>query len=236
MCLLNGGILAQYGVPVDTTVMAFHHFSLIGSSDSSFDFPCSAFVDWSTDYVVDTSSTKPRDNIIGTVGFDPFTERILVIDFPNRSYGVFSDSAELPVALKRSVEYVPAQVKDRKFRVSVVIGGDTLTNVLFDTGASETTLTLPLADWRRATGLIGTERSVWTGTVLSWGQDLKIIRARAKGDLEFGSVRVAAPMVDHVEWADPAFANLRLIGNAPFYHDNTVVVDAKNNRMGVTKK
>jgi hypothetical protein len=219
-----GKILEKHGVKFDSTSRDYIEFSWLGEVETPGLKKDSAFVSWSMDYPVDLSSEKPEDNIAGTIGLDEILGKILVLNFPLREYALFSDSSELP-----------ADLKDARFYVNIVIGNDTLKDVFYDTGASISTLTLPLADWKRATGLQGDEPEIIRDSVLSWGKNVEVLKATSKGDLQFGNIRIKAPVVEHVEWPDTSFANYRLMGNAPFYDEYIVAVDCKYSRMGVAE-
>ena len=230
-----GKILEKHGVKFDSTNRDYIEFMWLGEVETPGLKKDSAFVSWSMDYPVDLSSEKPEDNIVGTIGLDEILGKILVLNFPLREYALFSDSSELPADLKDKLKYVPAIINNARFYVNIVIGNDTLKNVFYDSGASISTLTLPLADWKRATGLQGDEPEIIRDSVLSWGKNVEVLKASSKGDLQFGDIRIKAPIVEHVEWPDTSFANYRLMGNAPFYDEYIVAVDCRYSRMGVAK-
>ncbi|HVP37490.1 MAG TPA: hypothetical protein VMT04_10880 [Terriglobales bacterium] len=233
-----GKMLEKHGVKFDSDKPSSINFFWMGLSGTPDWLKDSAFVSWSSfeDASVDTSSEKPEDRIVGTIGLDKIVGKILILDFPQNEYAIFQDSSELPAYLKDKLGYVPAVIDNARFYVSIVIGKDTLKNIFYDTGASMSTLTLPLEDWRKATGLRGNESEVIRDSVYSWGEKVEVLKASAKGDLQFGNIRIKSPRVEHVEWPDTSFNSYRLMGNAPFYDEYTVVVDCKYSRMGVAKE
>jgi hypothetical protein len=233
-----GKLLEKHGVKFDSDKPSSINFSWMGSSETPDLLTDSAFISWSSfeEASVDLSSEKPEDRIVGTIGLDKIVGKILILNFPQNEYVIFSDSSELPVYLKDKLGYVPAVIDNARFYVNIVIGNDTLKNIFYDTGASMSTLTLPLQDWRRATGLQGDEPEIVRDSVFSWGKKVEVLKASSKGDLQFGSIHIKSSMVEHVEWPDTSFNNYRLMGNAPFYDDYTVVVDCKYSRMGIAKK
>jgi hypothetical protein len=232
-----GKILEKHGIEFDSDKSSSINFSWMESSEPPDLLRDSVFVSWSSfeEASVDSSSEKPEDRIIGAIGLDKIVGKILVLNFPQNEYAVFSDSSELPVYLKDRLEYVPAVIDNARFYVNIVIGKDTLKNIFYDTGASMSTLTLPLEDWRKATGLEGDEPEIIRDSVFSWGKKVEVLKASSKGDLQLGNILIKSPRVEHVEWPDTSFNNYRLLGNAPFYDDYTVVVDCKYSRMGITK-
>lgn len=231
-----GNVLEKRGVKFDSTNRGYVKFSWLGGNEIPDAGRDSAFVSWSMDDSVNLSSEKPEDNIVGTIGLNEVLGKILVLDFPEQKYAIFSDSSELPAGLRDRLKYVPAVINNARFYVNIVIGKDTLKDIFYDTGASMSTLTLPLQDWRRATGLQGDESEIVRDSVFSWGKKIEVLKASSKADLQFGSIHIKSPMVEHVEWPDTSFNNYRLMGNAPFYDDYTVVVDCKYSRMGIAKK
>ena len=231
-----GNVMEKRGVKFDSTNRGYVKFSWLGEDEMPEAGGDSAFVSWSMDGSVDLSSEKPENKIVGTIGLDEVLGKILVLDFPEQKYAIFSDSSEIPAGLKDRLKYVPAVIDNARFYVSIVIGEDTLKDIFYDTGSSMSTLTLPLADWRRATGLQGDESEIVRDSVFSWGKKIEVLKASSKGDLQFGSIRIKSPIVEHVEWPDTSFNNYRLMGNAPFYDEYTVVVDCKYSRMGLAKK
>ncbi len=231
-----GKLLEKHGLKFDSTNKGYVKFSWLGEDEKPDAGGDSAFVSWSLDDSVNLSSYKPEDNIVGTIGLDEVLGKILVLDFPGQKYAIFSDSSEIPAGWKDRLKYVPAVIDNARFYVSIVIGEDTLRDIFYDTGSSMSTLTLPLADWRRATGLQGNEPKIIRDSVPSWGKNVEVLKASSKADLQFGSLRIRSPMVEHVEWPDTSFNNYRIMGNAPFYDEYIVVVDCKYLRMGVAKK
>ena len=233
-----GKILEKHGVKFDSDKPSSINFFWMGLSKTSDWLKDSAFVSWSSfeNASVDPSSEKPEDRIVGTIGLDKIVGKILILNFPQNEYAISPDSSELPAYLKEKLGYVPAVIDNARFYVNIVIGTDTLKDIFYDTGASMSTLTLPLEDWRKATGLRGNEPEVIRDSVFSWGKKVEVLKAPSKGDLQFGGININSPMVEHVEWPDTSFNNYRLLGNAPFYDEYTVVVDCKYSRMGVARE
>jgi hypothetical protein len=194
-----------------------------------------AEVNWDRNEPVDTLSNDPVERIVGTIGADVLRGRILVLDFPAARFALLSDSLELPPAIRDSVQYTPATLKHGRLYVEVVLGDERIDDVLFDCGSSSSTLTLPLGDWQKATGLQGDEPAVKKDSIPAFGHSLERLSAVAKGDMSFGFVKVKAPVIDHVRFEDPSLTNFKILGNAPFYDDCVVVADFKYARLGVAK-
>ncbi len=229
--IFYGNILRRHGVKLDSALNQSLDFSwsdgLQVKSDSM------AVIDWSLDDSVNVTSTRPIDNIVGTIGAPLIRGKILVIDFPRTRFAVYDDTLSVTTQLSCAVQYVNGNLRHYRLYVPVIIGTDTLYDVLFDTGSSSSTLTIPKSLWQKVTGLNGDELQVKKDTIMAWGESLNQISAIARADLKFGVLTLKAPVVDHVEWTDPSLADFRIMGNAPFYDSCVVVVDTKYARLGV---
>jgi hypothetical protein len=230
-----GKILNQHGVTLNSDSNHTIVFEWgLDSLEHSF-LTATANVDWDRNEPVDTLSKDPVERVVGTIGADALKDKILVLDFPEARYSLLTDSLELPAAIRDSVQYASATLRNERLYVEVVLGGDTIRDVLYDCGSSSSTLTLPLGDWQKATGLAGDEPAVKKDSIPAFGHSLGRLSAAAKGDMTFGLVKVKAPVIDHVSWDDPSLTNFKILGNAPFYDDYVVVADFKYVRLGVAK-
>jgi hypothetical protein len=243
-------LYAQFDTGSDATIfygkfLRKHGLKLDSAQTRSLDFSWSdgwqvksdsmVVIDWSMDDSINVTSTKPIDNIVGTIGASLILGKILVIDFPRTRFAVFEDTLSLSTQLACTPQYVSGHIRHFRLYVPVVIGSDTLFDVLFDTGSSSSTLTLPDSLWRKATGLTDHAAQVKKDTIMAWGKSLNRISAIARADLKFGTLTVKAPVIDHVEWTDPSLTDFRIMGNAPFYDSCVVVVDTKYARLGVAR-
>jgi hypothetical protein len=228
-------ILIKHGIKPDTSKAGGTEFSWAGGTARIDNITHPWALNWSMDDTTSVRSLKPDDHIVGTIGMDQIVGKLLVLDFPRQRFMILADSSLLPDTLKSTLDYTPGVIENLRLYVPVVVGSDTVYNVLFDTGSSISTLTVPIADWRKLTGLNGDEPSVRKDTILSWGQKLEMLSAPAKADLTFGRVHIHAPIIDCVKWKDSTLNNIHLMGNAPFYDSCTVVLDCKYSRLGVAK-
>jgi hypothetical protein len=233
--IFYGNILRKHGIDVDSSgsvPLQFQWYDY-GRKDSPLETP--AFIDWQRDSDRDLRSDDPGHHIVGSIGLDKLIGKILILDFRRSRYAVITDTLEIRHLVPRPIGYVDAQIAYNKFFVSVEMGPDTLQAVRYDTGASAFTLVLPRDWWQWATGLAGTEREVERDTVASWGRGVETWTARSKYALKFGPVIIPAPEVTYINWPDSTMADLKLIGNAPFYDNHVVVVDCIRQKFGVSR-
>jgi hypothetical protein len=125
--------------------------------------------------------------------------------------------------------WTPAQLRDAKLFLNVVLAGESVEGIFFDTGASAFEITVDLGTWRSLTGCEGPEDAPIRWNVASWGNRVTVIGAPAKGPLVVGSARIDQPRVFYIEeqpslfagWPFPASG---LVGSAPFW-DRVVILD-----------
>jgi hypothetical protein len=228
-------IMIKHGIRPDTTQSGGTEFSWAGGTSKIDNATHPWVLNWDMDDTASVSSSDPADHIVGTIGMDQIAGKLLVLDYPNQRFMLLSDSSQIPYTLRSALDWTPGTMNNQRLYVSVVIGNDTIANVMFDTGSSITTLTVPLAVWQELTGLTGDEPSVRKDSISSWGEKLEMMRAPARADLTFGRVHIPSPEIDCVKWMNNSFTDIHLMGNAPFYDCCTVVLDAKYSRLGVAK-
>jgi hypothetical protein len=234
--IFYGKILEKFGLKFDSSGKDSIDFNwgLIDTANN----PVWATIDldWTRDDSVDILSERAIDRVIGSIGIDQINGKILILNLPSQEYSLLSDLSQLKTDWAGIIKLLDAR-QDRSGRlyVDVIIKNDTLKNVLFDTGSSSSTLTLPKELWQRATGLQGIEPSVQKDSITSWGVTLHQFRSPAKGDLEFGAITVKAPIIDFIEWQDPSLKDFKIMGLVPFCDKYIVVLDCKNSKFGLVE-
>ncbi|MDF1545825.1 MAG: hypothetical protein P1R58_12090 [bacterium] len=229
---LYGDRLAQFGVDIDSGVIDCQVFwyaadSAIGTSRLA--------TWWRDDDPPEVDTTDTRSVSLGTIGSGLFQNRILLIDYPNERFAIFSDTTQLPEQLLSGMSFVPAEVVGNMFVISVRLGEDSLHSVMFDTGASDFLLLLSENEWKKYSGYKGDEPEVLRDSVISWGNYIARWRAPSKLPLYFGDLRIDHPPLDCVQWPTPREDDFRLMGNAMFYDDYTILLDFANSRMGISR-
>lgn len=228
--IFYGLVLRQWGIEVDSTNRALLEFSWTGERNVE---ACSSFVVWDQNEIVDTNSTAVDQRIVGTIGADAILGKILIIDFPHRNYSLVSDTSLISGKLKSTIQFAPTMLHNRRLWIMAMMGTDTLGWVLYDTGSSETLLSLPMKDWQRYTQRVGTEQDVERDSVPASGSYVQTVRARSQSDLIIGSVKLEKPVLEHTEFPDSDLNEWKILGNAAFYNDYIVIYDAKYLRFGI---
>ncbi len=188
----------------------------------------------------DSLNDKKVHPVIGSVGQDILVGRILILDFPKKRF-CLTDSLDPAVkSLLSRASFVNLNRRDNKLFVHVQIADTSSDDFFYDTGASLFPITTSKAMWQKLTGLKGDEKNNIRMKVPSWGQEAVLIGAPAKGELKFGTLRVAGPMVyfdttGMIAFSQGPFKADGLLGNALFYDEYTVVIDLVHNRFGILK-
>lgn len=231
--ILYGNNLREWGIEIDSANNSLLEMSW---TDENSIWPISCKVAWVDDGVpIDTTSDKLEDRVVGTIGADELSGKILVLDFPNQTYSVLADSNQIPESVKLSAEYVRTILHDSRLWIKVIVGADTLGWALYDTGSSETFLSLPLQEWQRATQRTGSEDDVVRDSIPSWSEYLLTLTAKAPSALHLGNITIESPTIQYTAFANEGTSDWRIIGNAPFYNDFIVIYDAKYNRIGFAR-
>jgi hypothetical protein len=175
----------------------------------------------------------------GTLGLDLLQGKVVVIDFQQRWFCIVQHADMPPEVLERTA-FVPAEVRDNKFFVSIKAGGEALDGVFFDTGSSSFPLVVDRGLWQRLTGKKGRTDATSILNVRSWGKTVPMVGAEMEGALEIGTVRMSRAMVYF--WGDQPrffeqwpFPATGLLGNALFF-DEVVVIDlGRPTRFGILR-
>jgi hypothetical protein len=165
---------------------------------------------------------------LGSLGLDILVGYVVVIDYPGRRLTLLRPG-QVPRWMWQHTTWAPAELRDAKLFLNVILGGKSLDGVFFDTGASAFEMTVDLETWRDLTGRAGPEEASVRWTVASWGNSVTAIGAPARGPLVVGSARIEEPRVFYIEeqpnlfagWPFPAKG---LVGSAPFW-DRVVILD-----------
>jgi len=164
----------------------------------------------------------------GTLGLDLLQGKVVVIDFPRQRFCVVPH-ADVPSKIMERTAFVPAEVRDNKLFVLIRAGGEELTDIFFDTGASSFPLVVDLDLWQHLTGKQGREDATSVLEISSWGKTVPMIGAEMQGALEIGEVQMKQAMVYY--WGDQPkffdqwpFPAAGLLGDALFL-DEVVVID-----------
>lgn len=169
---------------------------------------------------------NPKD-AEGTVGLDVLIGHIVVLDFPNQHFCVVP-RADAPLDIGKHTKWVPAEIRDRKFFVTVKVNGTDLDAVFFDTGASLFDLNVDIDRWKLLTGRSGETEATKRITVNSWGKPVTFYGAPALGSLEVGPIRLNTPTVYYNGSQPDSFKKWPFrvqgaMGNAPFWKEMVVL-------------
>lgn len=164
----------------------------------------------------------------GSLGLDLLVGYLVLIDYPGRRLALLRHG-EAPLWLLRRTTWAPAELRDAKLFLNVVLAGESLVGLFFDTGASAFDITVDFDRWVELTGCADPESAPTQWTVNSWGNQVVILGAPARGPLIIGSARIPDPQVYYLkeqpnffrQWPFPAEG---LVGNAPFW-DRVVIMD-----------
>jgi hypothetical protein len=164
----------------------------------------------------------------GSLGLDLLVGGFVLIDYPNRRMALMKPG-QAPLWLLQRTTWTPAELRDAKFFLTVVLGGKTVQGLFFDTGASAFPITVDFEKWVELTGCAGPEAASTHWTVSAWGKKVTALGSPARGPLVIGSARILNPTVFYLkeqpslfeQWPFPATG---LVGCAPFW-DRVVILD-----------
>lgn len=172
--------------------------------------------------------TSGEDGVIGSLGLDLLVGYLVLIDYPGLRLALMRPG-EAPSWLLQHATWTPAELRDAKFFLTVVIGDATLTGLFFDTGASAFDITVDFEKWVELTGCGGPDDATSQLKVSSWGNEITAVGCPARGTLVIGSARIVKPLVFYLKEQPGLFAGwpfraIGLVGNAPFW-DRVVIMD-----------
>ena len=174
---------------------------------------------------------KVTHNISGTLGLWSLIGRITVIDYPGQRVCLFAD-ADFPQEL-RTGTFVSATLRNGKLFVPVQLGSFASDDIMFDTGSSDFSLMVDLANWSKVTGLTGPEKAPVKHEGSAWGTSVLFYGAPASSQLKLGKIELGNPIAFTKQGAPDSFAKMSykvdgIIGNAPFW-EGIVVLDLTAN-------
>ena len=169
-----------------------------------------------------------KGDLIGSLGLDLLVGYFVLIDYPSRRLALMKPG-EAPLWLLQRTTWTPAELRDAKFFLTVVVGGESVEGLFFDTGASAFHITVDFERWVALTGCTGPDAAATHWTVNSWGNEVTAVGSPARGPLVIGSANIPNPQVFYLkeqprlfaQWPFPANG---LVGNAPFW-DRVVIMD-----------
>ncbi len=186
---------------------------------------------------VDPNDEHP---VIGTLGLDFFSRRVLVLDFPGRRFAV-RDAEQAQFEVEKQAVFVPARYRDGKLFIPVTLGGKLFEDsFFFDTGTSALPMTMSQRLWKELTGKSGAEPDNIVLEVNSWDVKVKLIGSRLRGSVAIGPVTLDNPEAyfnqsDPQEFENWPYKVSGLIGNAAFYDSFAVIIDSPRNRFGIVR-
>ena len=177
---------------------------------------------------------KVNHKQIGVIGSDIFSNKILIIDYPNTRMCIV-DSVN--AVFQKQFDIIDMKVIHTWPVIPVQINGDKKW-VIFDTGSSLMELTTTKANWDL---LVDHQMPVDTlGPLNSWGTPVSMYSSRLKygckiGNTDYSQCRIWYSDNDRIENTILKPNNLfGVMGNA-LYWNTTVMIDYKNKRFGIKK-
>jgi hypothetical protein len=174
------------------------------------------------------TDSNDEGELIGSLGLDLLVGYLLLIDYPGCRLTLMKPG-EAPLWVLQHMTWTPAELRDAKFFLTVVLGGESVRGIFFDTGASAFDITVDFDEWVNLTGCSGPDDAVVQWTVRSWGNEVTAVGCPARGPLVIGSARIPNPRIFYLKeqprlFADWPFPATGLVGCAPFW-DRIVIMD-----------
>jgi hypothetical protein len=172
--------------------------------------------------------TSGEGETIGSLGLDLLIGYLVLIDYPGRRLAILKPG-EAPLWLLQRTSWTPAELRDAKLFMTVVLGETTVSGIFFDTGTSAFDMTVDFDKWIELTGCAGPESASAQFSVNSWGNRIHVIGCPARGPLVIGSAQIPNARVFYIKEQPDLFASwpfpaTGLIGNAPFW-DQVAIID-----------
>ena len=170
---------------------------------------------------------------IGTLGFDTFVGRTLILDFKKNKIAITNKSIE---ELEEKYEIIEKASVDKFPLLIPVKIGDENSRLFYDTGSSMFSL---LTSEKKLASLKSTKKTDTLCCVRSWGKDYEIYRKQIdvpikignsvhKGEYVYGYFKLKS--IDYV----PNWFLFGMTGNRLF-ENQKIVIDNKNNKFGIAK-
>ena len=175
--------------------------------------------------------------VIGTLGLDFFSHRILVLDYPARRLLVLPGDELGSSAIPTNVVFFDAERRDGKLYIPVEFDDERQSGFFFDTGASALAMLTSEREWAHLTGRRRGDPANVRMTVSSWDTEVTLVGAPMIGVLRVGPASLSKPTIWFCDDERLTFANWPstrgLVGNALFVERSVVVVDLPRRRLGV---
>ncbi|MDE1156387.1 MAG: hypothetical protein PW735_11765 [Acidobacteriaceae bacterium] len=167
-------------------------------------------------------------DVQGTVGLDLLVGRTFVIDFPKKRVCLLN-RADMPDALSRAAEWVPAEIRNGKLFIDDVQLNGSKIDVIYDTGTSPDQIATDFSLWGKATGMQLNSPGVTHKVAQTWGENVEYLTAPTTGSLEIGKQVYAHALLTSApsrptSFHDNIFGASGALGNALFF-DSIVILD-----------
>lgn len=172
----------------------------------------------------------PSFIIIGTIGFDIFVNRTLILDFKNDQLAI---SDRVTNDLNYNLSYVEDASIDRFPLLVPATVGDKSTNLFYDTGSSM----FSLLTSNKRLAKIDDNPADSLCCISSWGRQFPVYKKDLTTPIKIGSSSFdnqpiySCEVLDMVDYA-PSWYLYGITGNRLF-DNKIVVIDTKNNLLGI---
>lgn len=180
---------------------------------------------------------------IGTLGLNFFRTRALLLDFPAERFAIIDSATAIPAWIEEGASWVDVDYRSDKMFLPLTLAGTTYEDFFYDSGASLFPVSTSKPIWQRATGRTGDEPDNIRWTVRSFGEDVTLIGAPARGRVAVGAAALERPIVyfvaegpGRVLMENFGFRTSGLIGNALFAERYLVVIDLPHRRFGLVER
>ncbi|QHN04478.1 hypothetical protein FTO74_14730 [Granulicella sp. WH15] len=179
----------------------------------------------------------PDKDLQGSVGLDILVGHTFVIDFPRQRICLMN-RADLPDALNRAADWIPAQIRDGKLFLSAELNGQKLPDLIYDSGDSPDELSVDFDLWKAATNLKGAEDTATHQVDQIWGKEVESVTAKSTGDLRLGQHTYSHPVLSTTPsrpnfFRDNVFGASGSLGNALFFSSIVILDLGSHPQFGV---
>lgn len=180
---------------------------------------------------------------IGTLGLNFFRNRVLLLDFPAERFAILDSAAAIPEWIEERASWVDVDYRNDKMFIPLTLAGTTYEDFFYDSGASLFPVSTSKPIWQRATGRTGDEPDNIALTVRSFGEDVTLIGAPARGRVAVGEAALERPSVyfmaegpERLRMENFGFRTSGIIGNALYSERYLVVIDLPRRRFGLVER
>lgn len=171
--------------------------------------------------------------IVGTLGSDFFVNKCLSIDFPHEIISVTDCEKEI---VDPNIVWINGHRSEfGHLLIDVVAGEKVIKNVMLDTGSSIFSLVVTEDEWKKIVSERAIENPTHSIVVPSWGKLLTMNGALPKMPVCIQSICASKPVyILPKEFGLESYGISGTIGNALFYDSHTLVMDFRQNKLGLT--